>query len=33
MSPVHPYLKKNGITAQPGRTPSFDWASLTKNRN
>jgi Taurine catabolism dioxygenase TauD, TfdA family len=33
MRPVHPYIKKNGITAQPGRTPSFDWASLTKNRN
>ena len=33
MRPVHPYIKKNGIEAVTGRTPSFDWASLTKNRN
>ncbi len=33
MRPVHPYIKKNGIAAVTGRTPSFDWAKLTKNRN
>jgi hypothetical protein len=33
MRPVHQHIKRNGITAQPGRTPSFDWAKLTKNRN
>jgi len=33
MRPVHPYIRKNGIEAVTGRTPSFDWASLTKNRN
>jgi hypothetical protein len=33
MRPVHPYIKKNGIEAVPGRTPSFDWSRLTKNRN
>jgi hypothetical protein len=33
MRPVHPYIKKNGIEAVTGRTPSFDWAKLTKNRN
>jgi hypothetical protein len=33
MRPVHPYIKKNGIEAIAGRTPSYDWASLTKNRN
>src|SRR5580704_16559812 len=33
MRPVHPYIKKNGIEAVTGRTPSFDWARLTKNRN
>ncbi len=33
MRPVHPHIRRNGITAIPGRTPSFDWASLTKNRN
>jgi hypothetical protein len=30
---VHPYIKKNGIAAVPGRTPSFDWSRLTNNRN
>jgi hypothetical protein len=33
MRPVHPYIRRNGIEAVPGRTPSFDWARLTKNRN
>ena len=33
MRPVHPHIRKNGIAAVTGRTPSFDWASLTKNRN
>jgi hypothetical protein len=33
MRPVHPYIKKNGIEAVPGRTPSFDWSRLTNNRN
>ena len=33
MRPVHPDIKKNGIAAVSGRTPSFDWAALTKNRS
>jgi hypothetical protein len=33
MRPVHPHIRRNGIAAVSGRTPSFDWASLTKNRN
>ncbi|HVH78744.1 MAG TPA: TauD/TfdA family dioxygenase [Stellaceae bacterium] len=33
MRPVHPYIKRNGIEPQAGRTPSFDWASLTGNRS
>jgi len=33
MRPVHPHIRRNGIAALPGRTPSFDWARLTKNRN
>ncbi|HTZ35067.1 MAG TPA: TauD/TfdA family dioxygenase [Stellaceae bacterium] len=33
MRPVHPHIKKNGIAGVPGRTPSFDWAALTKNRS
>ena len=33
MRPVHPCIKKNGIAPIPGRTPSFDWAALTKNRS
>jgi Taurine catabolism dioxygenase TauD, TfdA family len=33
MRPVHPHIRRNGIAAVPGRTPSFDWAKLTKNRN
>jgi hypothetical protein len=33
MRPVHPYIRRNGIDAVPGRTPSFDWAKLTNNRN
>lgn len=30
---VHPYIRKNGIAPVPGRTPSYDWSKLTKNRN
>jgi hypothetical protein len=33
MRPVHPYIKSSGIQAQTGRTPSFDWSSLTASRN
>ena len=33
MRPVHPHIRKNGIVAVPGRTPSYDWSRLTKNRN
>jgi hypothetical protein len=31
MRPVHPYVRGRGVVAVPGRTPSFDWAALTKN--
>ena len=33
MRPVHPYTRGRGVRAVAGRTPSFDWASLTKNRS
>jgi len=33
MRPVHPHIRKNGIAAVPGRTPSYDWSRLTQNRN
>ena len=33
MRPVHPHIRKNGIAAVPGRTPSYDWSRLTNNRN
>jgi len=33
MRVVHPHIRKNGIAAVPGRTPSYDWSRLTKNRN
>jgi hypothetical protein len=33
MRPVHPYIRRNGIEAVPGRTPSYDWSKLTKNRD
>jgi len=33
MRPVHPYIKSAGIEAIPGRTPSFDWSSLTPSRS
>jgi hypothetical protein len=33
MRPVHPYIRSGGIEAVPGRTPSYDWSTLTKNRN
>ncbi len=30
---VHPHTKGGGIAAVAGRTPSYDWSKLTKNRN
>ena len=33
LRPVHPCIRRNGIEAVPGRTPSYDWSKLTKNRN
>jgi alpha-ketoglutarate-dependent taurine dioxygenase len=33
MRPVHPYARGHGVRAVKGRTPSFDWARLTQNRN
>ena len=33
MRPVHPYIRRNGIEAVPGRTPSYDWSKLTRNQN
>ena len=33
MRPVHPHIRSGGIEAVPGRTPSYDWSKLTKNRN
>jgi hypothetical protein len=33
MRPVHPYIRRNGVEAVPGRTPSYDWSTLTQNRN
>ena len=33
MRPVHPHIQSRGIEAVPGRTPSYDWSKLTKNRN
>ena len=33
MRPVHPYVRGRGVKAVPGRTPSFDWSTLTKNRS
>jgi hypothetical protein len=33
MRPVHEHIRSNGIEAVTGRTPSYDWASLTGNRN
>jgi hypothetical protein len=33
MRPVHPYIRGRGVKAVEGRTPSFDWANLTKNRS
>jgi hypothetical protein len=33
MRRVHPHIKRNGIEAVAGRTPSFDWSKLTKNRS
>ena len=31
--PRTPCILKNGIAAVPGRTPSYNWRRLTKNRN
>ncbi len=33
MRPVHPHIQSRGIEVVPGRTPSYDWSKLTKNRN
>ena len=33
MRPVHPHIRRNGIAPVPGRTPSYDWSTLTNNRN
>ena len=33
LRPVHPHIQSRGIEAVPGRTPSYDWSKLTKNRN
>jgi hypothetical protein len=33
MRTVHPYTRGGGIKAVAGRTPSFDWSKLTKNRS
>jgi Taurine catabolism dioxygenase TauD, TfdA family len=33
MRPVHPHIQSRGIEAVPGRSPSYDWSKLTKNRN
>ena len=33
MRPVHPYIRGRGVKAVEGRTPSFDWSKLTKNRS
>ena len=33
MRPVHPYMRGRGVKAVDGRTPSFDWSTLTKNRS
>ncbi|HVH76884.1 MAG TPA: TauD/TfdA family dioxygenase [Stellaceae bacterium] len=33
MRPVHPHIKKNGIDPVAGRTPSYDWSTLTSNRS
>jgi hypothetical protein len=33
MRAVHPYTRGHGVNPVAGRTPSFDWASLTKNRS
>jgi hypothetical protein len=33
MRPVHPHIRKNGIAAVPGRTPSYDWSKWTSNRS
>jgi hypothetical protein len=28
MRPVHPHIRRNGIEAVPGRTPSYDWSRI-----
>jgi hypothetical protein len=33
LRPVHPHIQSREIEAVPGRTPSYDWSKLTKNRN
>src|SRR5262249_27754224 len=31
--PVHPYIRSRGIPPVAGRTPSFDWTSITAVRH
>jgi hypothetical protein len=31
--PVHPYIRSRGILPVAGRTPSFDWSSITAVRH
>jgi hypothetical protein len=31
--PVHPYMRSRGILPVAGRTPSFDWNSITAVRH
>jgi hypothetical protein len=31
--PVHPYIRSRGIPPVAGRTPSFDWGSITAVRH
>jgi hypothetical protein len=31
--PVHPYIRSRGILPVAGRTPSFDWGSITAVRH
>jgi hypothetical protein len=31
MRVVYPHIRRNGIAAVPGRTPSYNWSRLTKN--
>ena len=33
VQPVHPYIRCRGIQTVAGRTPSFDWRSITAVRH